>query len=138
MAIRALVEGDAVLVQRMYQATTIQDPAELQQLDQEEDRAAAATDSDRLPYVVAQTLYFPYVAGPSFIYGVLGDGPLTSYGQYGPAADPCSSARPPPPRKCSTPSATAAVSTPCPSGCPTSRPSSAPAGPLSAKGRSVS
>jgi hypothetical protein len=87
MAIRALIEGDAVLVQRMYQATTVRDPAEQQRFAEEEDRASSGVDFDRLPYVVTETTYAPYTWGPSFIYGVLGDGPLTTYGQYGPAVD---------------------------------------------------
>ncbi len=84
---RALVEGDAVLVQQMYQATTVQDPAALQQLDEEQQEASAGIDFDRLPYVIYQTTYFPYLYGPQFIYGVLGSAPLTTYGQYGPAMD---------------------------------------------------
>jgi hypothetical protein len=87
-ALRALLEGDAILVQRMYQATTIQDPAELERLHAEEAAASAAADFSRVPYALYQTLYFPYFYGPSFIYGVLGEGPLTTYGQYGPAVDP--------------------------------------------------
>jgi hypothetical protein len=87
MAIRALVEGDAILTQRMYQATTIRDPAELQRMAQEETQASSGVDFDRLPYVVTQTTYAPYYWGPSFIHGVLGDGPLTTYGEYGPAVD---------------------------------------------------
>jgi hypothetical protein len=87
MAIRALVEGDAILTQRMYQATTIRDPAEQQRMAQEEAQASSGVDFDRLPYVVTQTTYAPYYWGPSFIHGVLGDGPLTTYGEYGPAVD---------------------------------------------------
>lgn len=87
MAVRALVEGDAVLVQRMYQATTVQDPAELALLEREEAEVGGAVDFASLPYVVVQSTYFPYVHGPLFIHGVLGDGPLTTYGEYGPAVD---------------------------------------------------
>jgi hypothetical protein len=86
-AVRALVEGDAVLVQNMYQATTIQNPAELASLEQEEAAARGVVDFENLPYVVFQTTYFPYLHGPGFIHAVLGDGPLTTYGQYGPAID---------------------------------------------------
>jgi hypothetical protein len=86
-AIRALIEGDALLVQRMYQATTIQDPAELQRLDDEERAVTAAIDFDALPYIIFQSTYFPYIYGPQFIHGVLGPGPLTTYGEYGPAVD---------------------------------------------------
>jgi hypothetical protein len=88
LALRALLEGDAVIVQRMYQATTIQDPAELARLQAEEAAASAGVDFSRIPYAVYQTTYFPYFYGPTFIYGVLGEGPLTTYGQYGPAIDP--------------------------------------------------
>ncbi len=88
MAIRALIEGDAILIQRMYQATTISDPAELQRLEDEQMQAAGAVDFDRLPYVVAQTMYFPYWWGPTFIHGAVGTGPLTTFGEYGPAMDP--------------------------------------------------
>src|SRR5579884_359280 len=86
-AIRALVEGDALLVQQMYQATTIHDPAELQRLADEQAAATAAIDFARVPYVVLQSTYFPYIYGPQFIYDVLGAEPLTTYGQYGPAVD---------------------------------------------------
>ena len=87
MAIRALVEGDAILTQRMYQATSIHDPAELQRLEQEEAQASSTIDFERLPFIVGQTMYFPYLWGPQFIHGVLGSGPLTTYGEYGPAVD---------------------------------------------------
>src|SRR5581483_9413698 len=86
-AARALIEGDAILVQRMYQATTIQDPAELQRLADDEAAASAAVDMTDLPYVVYQSTYFPYLYGPPFIYGVIGEEPLTTYGRYGPAVD---------------------------------------------------
>jgi hypothetical protein len=78
MAIRALVEGDAILVQQMYQATSIHDPAELQRLEGEEAQATRTIDFERLPFIVAQTMYFPYLWGPRFIHGVLGSGPLRS------------------------------------------------------------
>ncbi|MGH7339246.1 MAG: hypothetical protein ACREKH_02020, partial [Candidatus Rokuibacteriota bacterium] len=81
------VEGDAILIQRMYQATTMSDPAELERLENEQAQAAAAADFDRLPYVVAQTMYFPYWWGPQFIHGAVGSGPLTTFGEYGPAVD---------------------------------------------------
>lgn len=87
LAMRALLEGDAILVQRMYQATTIQDPAELAQLQAEEEAASANFDFARLPFALFQSAYFPYLYGPAFIFGVLGEGPLTTYGQYGPAVD---------------------------------------------------
>jgi len=86
-AVRALVEGDAILVQRMYQATTLQDPADLQRLETEEQEVSAGIDFENLPNVIYQTTYFPYLYGPQFIYGVLGSEPLTTYGQYGPAID---------------------------------------------------
>lgn len=86
-ALRALLEGDAIIVQRMYEATTIQEPAEVERLRAEETAATAGVDFSRVPYALYQTLYFPYFYGPAFIYGVVGDGPLTTYGQYGPAVD---------------------------------------------------
>jgi hypothetical protein len=87
-AVRALVEGDALIVQNMYQATTIQNPADLERLAAEQAQASADADVSSLPYAVYQGTYFPYLYGPQFIYGVLGTAPLTTYGQYGPAMDP--------------------------------------------------
>jgi hypothetical protein len=86
-AIRALIEGDASIVQQMYQATTIQDAAQLARLEQEERANSAGIDLESVPYVVLQSTFFPYTYGSQFIFGVLGTEPLTTFGQYGPAVD---------------------------------------------------
>jgi hypothetical protein len=95
-AVSALIEGDALLVQEMYRLTT-QPPTEEERAEQ----AAALEEAfaivyseiaqlvvwEAIPAPAVQQLYFPYLDGPRWIHTVLGDGPLTTFGAYGPAVD---------------------------------------------------
>jgi hypothetical protein len=95
-AVGALIEGDALLVQEMYRLTT-QPSTEEEQAEE----AAALQEAlaavygeiaqrihwDTIPTGVVQQLYFPYLDGPRWIHAVLGDGPLTTFGAYGPAVN---------------------------------------------------
>jgi len=98
-AINALVEGDALIVQEMYAATTQPDSPEeqvaqaqvyqqtLQQV-YDEARRALPFPLEAVPQPVMQQVYTPYLDGPGFIQRVVGTPALTTFGGYGPAVDP--------------------------------------------------
>jgi hypothetical protein len=97
-ALSALVEGDALIVQEMYAATTQPDSPEEQvvqaQVYQEalqqvyvEARRALPFPLEALPQPVIQQVYTPYLDGPGFIHRVVGTPALTTFGAYGPAVE---------------------------------------------------
>jgi len=94
LALTTLIEGDALIVQEMYRNTTLpaepeaaaaQQEAQQRALEQVQRDVSAAVDLDQVPQPVLQEVYFPYLDGPHFIYSVIGSGPLTTWGAYGPA-----------------------------------------------------
>jgi len=94
LALTTLLEGDALLVQEMYRNTTLprepeaavtQQEAQQRALEQVQHEIRQLVDLDRVPQPVLQEVYFPYLDGPRFIHAVLGSGPLTTWGAYGPA-----------------------------------------------------
>jgi hypothetical protein len=97
-ALSALVEGDALIVQEMYAATTQPDSPQEQmvqaQVYQEalqqvyvEARRALPFPLEALPQPVIQQVYTPYLDGPGFIHRVVGTPALTTFGAYGPAVE---------------------------------------------------
>ncbi len=98
-AIAALLEGDAIIVQRMYLATTqpeteeeqvVQEAAFQEALEQvyAEIRETLSLDFERLPAPIVEQVYVPYLDGPGFIQRVVGAQALTEWGRYGPAVRP--------------------------------------------------
>jgi hypothetical protein len=94
LALTTLLEGDALIVQDMYRATTMPaEPAaqatfqEAQQraLEQVHREIRELVNLELVPPPVLQELYFPYLDGPRFIHAVVGTGALTTWGAYGPA-----------------------------------------------------
>lgn len=70
VAALAVVEGSAVAVQTQFQISSINPLALLT----DPDALAAGQGLEDVPYFIAQSLTFPYLAGPSYICGVYGAG----------------------------------------------------------------
>ncbi len=98
-AVSALLEGDAIIVQEMYDATTQPDSPEAQAAQEEAYQQALQQvyqniqqtlpiPFEAIPQPVVQQVYSPYLDGPGFIHAVVGTAPLTTFGAYGPAVDP--------------------------------------------------
>jgi hypothetical protein len=97
-AINSLVEGDALIVQAMYAATTqpespeeqvVQAQVYQQALEQVyvEARRALPFPLEAVPQPVIRQVYLPYLDGPGFIHRVVGTPATTTFGQYGPAVE---------------------------------------------------
>ncbi len=93
-AVNTLLEGDALIVQTMYRATTQPDDEEAQVVEAERFQQALEqvyleiaqlVDFEAIPMPIVQELYFPYLDGPRFIQEIVGYGALTTWGAYGPA-----------------------------------------------------
>ncbi len=95
-ALATLLEGDALLVQEMYVATTQPETVEERVIQQQvyeqalqqvyvEIRQTLRIDFDLVPAAVVQQVYSPYLDGPAFIHEVAGTAALTTFGAYGPA-----------------------------------------------------
>jgi hypothetical protein len=94
LAVSALIEGDALIVQEMYRNTTqpaeeqaqvAQQVAIQQAIRQVHQEIGERIDLASVPRPVYQEMYFPYLEGPRFIHAVLGTPALTTWGAYGPA-----------------------------------------------------
>ncbi|HEY7061940.1 MAG TPA: hypothetical protein VII06_10695 [Chloroflexota bacterium] len=97
-AVSALLEGDALIVQEMYVATTQPDSPEEQAVQAQayqqslqqvyvEARQALPFPIEAVPQPVIQQVYAPYLDGPGFIHEVVGTPALTTFGAYGPAVE---------------------------------------------------
>jgi hypothetical protein len=93
-AISTLLEGDAIILQQMYLATTQPATEEEQAAQQQvyeqalqqvyvEIRQTLSFDFQALPTPVFQQVYTPYLDGPGFIHNIVGTAALTTWGQYG-------------------------------------------------------
>ena len=67
-AVRALLEGDAILTSALYTRSTLS-PAEREELNRPPQAEAAAGLAllDRMPLVLRENLIFPYEHGPAFV-----------------------------------------------------------------------
>jgi hypothetical protein len=97
-AINALVEGDALIVQQMYSATTQPDSPEEQLVQAQvyqqaleqvyvEARRALPFPLEAVPQPVIRQVYTPYLDGPGFVHRVVGTDATMTFGRYGPAVD---------------------------------------------------
>ena len=90
LAVSALLEGDALIVQELYalQALT---SAERAQQQREEAQQSSGLDLDSLPLVMVEETYFPYTEGPRFIADMIGRDVLRQAADtgkgYGPAVN---------------------------------------------------
>ncbi|HZU05574.1 MAG TPA: hypothetical protein VFB73_06340 [Chloroflexota bacterium] len=71
LAISALLEGDALIIEEMYQ-TQAMTRAEREEKTRQERALGSSLNLDRLPLVILEETYFPYQEGPRFIVNVLG------------------------------------------------------------------
>jgi hypothetical protein len=94
LALTTLLEGDALIVQEMYRNTTLpaspaaqatQAQAQQRALEQVQAEIRELVNLEQVPQPVLREVYFPYLDGPSFIHAIVGAGPLTTWGAYGPA-----------------------------------------------------
>ncbi len=97
-AVNALIEGDALIVQQMYSATTQPESAEEQVAQAEayqqaleqvyvEARRALPFPLEAVPQPVIRQVYTPYLDGPGFVHRVVGTPATTTFGRYGPAVE---------------------------------------------------
>jgi hypothetical protein len=97
-AINALVEGDALIVQQMYAATTQPDSPEEQLVQAQvyqqaleqvyvEARRALPFPLEAVPQPVIRQVYTPYLDGPGFVHRIVGTAATTTFGRYGPAVE---------------------------------------------------
>jgi hypothetical protein len=82
LAISALLEGDAVIMQELY-ALHAMSRAEREQARREESAQGGNFDLDSLPLVMVEETYFPYTEGPRFIAEVIGPAALRQVVQTG-------------------------------------------------------
>jgi hypothetical protein len=82
LAASALMEGDAVLMEELFQnlVFTSQERAEKRR---EEQALGSGLDLDRIPLVIREETYFPYVEGPRFIFTVAGQDAIRNVLQTG-------------------------------------------------------
>jgi len=87
LAASALMEGDAVLMEELFQ-TLVFTPQERAEKRRTEQALGSGLDLDRIPLVIREETYFPYVEGPRFIFSVAGPdairGVLQTGTGYGP------------------------------------------------------
>jgi hypothetical protein len=95
-ALNALMEGDALIVQQMYAATTQPDSPEEQLVQAQvyqqaleqvyvEARRALPFPLEAVPQPVIRQVYTPYLDGPGFVHRVVGTAATTTFGRYGTA-----------------------------------------------------
>ncbi|HEY7059959.1 MAG TPA: hypothetical protein VII06_00660 [Chloroflexota bacterium] len=90
LAVSSLLEGDALISEQLYELNALT-RSERQEKRQEEQSMSGQVDLDRIPLVLLEETYFPYVYGPDFITAVIGRDTLrqaldTGTG-YGPAVN---------------------------------------------------
>ncbi|MBX5491410.1 MAG: hypothetical protein IRZ14_09640 [Chloroflexi bacterium] len=71
LAVSALLEGDALIMEEIFQQQAMT-RAERDEKQRQERSLGSNLNLDRLPLVVVEETYFPYVAGPRFIINVVG------------------------------------------------------------------
>ena len=71
LAVSALLEGDALILEEMFQ-THVMTRAERDEKRRQERTLSSGVSFDRLPLVIIEETYFPYTEGPDFIIAVLG------------------------------------------------------------------
>src|SRR3954454_12375322 len=82
LAVSALLEGDAVIMQELYALHALS-RTEREQARREESAQGGDIDLDSLPLVMVEETYFPYTEGPRFIAEVIGPAALRQVVQTG-------------------------------------------------------
>jgi hypothetical protein len=82
LAISALLEGDAIIMQELYALHALS-RAEREQARREESAQGGDFDLDSLPLVLVEETYFPYTEGPRFIAEVIGTDAMRQVVQTG-------------------------------------------------------
>jgi hypothetical protein len=72
LAVSALVEGDAMITEQLYQQHALS-RAEREEMRRQERTTSGGPDVDSMPLVLREESYFPYTAGPAFIVELLGE-----------------------------------------------------------------
>jgi hypothetical protein len=72
LAVSALVEGDAMITEQLYQQHALT-RAEREEMRRQDRSSAGGLEVDSLPLVLREESYFPYTAGPAFIVELLGE-----------------------------------------------------------------
>jgi hypothetical protein len=72
LAVSALVEGDAMITEQLYQQHALS-RAEREEMRRREPASSGGPDVDSMPLVLREESYFPYTAGPAFIVELLGE-----------------------------------------------------------------
>jgi hypothetical protein len=82
LAVSALLEGDALIMEELFQSQvfTAQERATRRR---EEQALSSGLDLDRIPLVLREETYFPYVEGPQFIVSAVGQDAMRSVLQTG-------------------------------------------------------
>jgi hypothetical protein len=90
LAVSALLEGDALITEELYQTHALT-RAEREEKRRQERALGSSLNLDRLPLVIVEETYFPYTEGPKFVVSVVGQDVLREAIQsgngYGPAVD---------------------------------------------------
>ena len=88
LAISSLLEGDALISEQLYEIHVLT-RAERQEKRRQEQQMSGQLNMDRVPLVLVEETYFPYVYGPEFLAAILGRDTLRqaieSGTGYGPA-----------------------------------------------------
>ena len=88
LAVSALLEGDALITEELYQTQALT-RAEREEKRRQERNLGSGLNLDRLPLVIVEETYFPYTEGPKFLVNVIGQDVLREAMQsgqgYGPA-----------------------------------------------------
>ncbi|HLH22040.1 MAG TPA: hypothetical protein VK066_05930 [Chloroflexota bacterium] len=91
LAVSSILEGDALISEQLYEIHALS-RAERQEKRREEQSMSSQVNLDRVPLVLLEETYFPYVYGPEFIASVIGRDTLRqaidSGTGYGPAVTP--------------------------------------------------
>jgi hypothetical protein len=82
LAVSALLEGDALILEDLYQEHAMT-RAERDEKRRQERALSSNVRFDRLPLVIVEETYFPYVEGPRFIISVVGREPMRQVLQTG-------------------------------------------------------
>jgi hypothetical protein len=82
LAVSALVEGDAMITEQLYQQHALS-RAEREEMRRQERTSSGGPDVDSMPLVLREESYFPYTAGPAFIVELLGEEAVREAAQRG-------------------------------------------------------
>ncbi len=82
LAVSALLEGDALITEELYQTHALT-RAEREEKRRQERSLGSSLNLDRLPLVIVEETYFPYTEGPQFVVAIAGQDALREAIQTG-------------------------------------------------------